>query len=151
MCPVSSFLLYLEHLHPDCDSLWARPNPKSITNIWYYNSSIGVDKLGKFMKELSVKYQLSSCYSNHSIRVTGATILTRNSYAASQIKDVTGHRSVSSLAIYQRVSDGEKMQMAQSLSDGLGHDQQNTENKPELQEQVDNQIPTLSQDLNEPT
>ena len=24
-CPVESFLLYLQHLHPKCDSLWARP------------------------------------------------------------------------------------------------------------------------------
>ena len=55
-------------------------------------------------------------YTNHSIRVTGATILTWDSYAASQIKEVTGHKSVSSLAIYQRVSDKEKFQMGQSLS-----------------------------------
>ena len=133
-CPVESFLLYLQHLHPKCDSLWARPksDPGS-DDIWYYNRAVGVDLLGKFMKELSVKYNLSRIYTNHSIRVTGASILTRSKFSASQIKEVTGHKSVSSLAIYQRVSDEEKMQMGKSLGNkslGLENSSASTRPKP---------------------
>ena len=85
------------------------------------------------MKELSVKYNLSRIYTNHSIRVTGASILTRSKFSASQIKEVTGHKSVSSLAIYQRVSDEEKMQMGKSLGNtslGLEHSSVSTRPKP---------------------
>ena len=41
-------------------------------------------------------------YTNHSIRVTGVTILTRMKFIASEIMSVTGHKSVQSLTIYQR-------------------------------------------------
>lgn len=138
-CPVSSYLKYVSHLNPKCDALWARPLPSKLTTpttgmidgdreeaneVWYCKVPIGKSMLAKFMKELSVKYKLSQVYTNHSIRVTGATILTRKSYAASQIKAVTGHRSVSSLAIYQKVSEGEKIQMGQTLGQSVGRNEE---------------------------
>ena len=131
-CPVASFVHYISHLHPDCDKLWARPKSSiSCTDpVWYCNRAVGCDKLRTFMKEISVKYGLSQIYTNHSIRVTGATILTRDSYASSQIKEVTGHKSVSSLAIYQRVSNKEKMQMGQSLCDKTLGTQPSTRDTP---------------------
>ena len=71
------------------------------------------------MKCLSINCQLSRLYTNHSIRVTGATILNQCKFSASQIMSVTGHKSVSSLAIYQRVSDQEKLDMGQALSNAM--------------------------------
>jgi hypothetical protein len=50
-----------------------------------------------------IKIYLSQIYTNHSIRATGATILGRNCSMA-QIMAVTGHKSASSVAVYQRVS-----------------------------------------------
>jgi len=83
------------------------------------------------MKDLSMKYALSRIYTNHSIRVTGATILSRKKYSCSQIKEVTGHKSVSSLAVYQRVSDEEKLQMGKSLTDKtLGTERSSTSSRP---------------------
>ena len=73
---------------------------------------------------------LSQTYTNHSIRVTGATILTRENFAASQIKAVTGHRSVTSLSIYQRVSDGEKIKMGETLGRRVGAAPPSTCSKP---------------------
>ena len=126
-CPVSSYLKYLSHLHPECESLWTRPlpttvnSPENINNkSWYSKAPIGKSTLGRFMKDLSSKYMLSQSYTNHSIRVTGATILTRENFAASQIKAVTGHRSVTSLSIYQRVSDVDKSKWAKLLEGELG-------------------------------
>ena len=118
-CPVSSFVKYTQHLHPKCDALWARPCVSPKSDIWYYNCPVGQTTLGRFMKDLSVKYNLSQIYTNHSIRVTGATILTRNKFPASAIKEITGHRSISSLAIYQRVNDEEKIEMGKSLSESV--------------------------------
>ena len=53
---------------------------------------------------------LSQIYTNHSIRATGATILGRNCSMA-HIMAVTGHKSASSVAVYQRVSSKEKQVM----------------------------------------
>ena len=120
-CPVTSFEIYIQHLSPDCPSLWQRPKEKNqiCNHIWYYKKCVGLDTLHTFMKKLSQKYQLSQLYTNHSVRVTGATILSRKKYAASQIQAVTGHKSVSSLSVYQRVSDQEKMEMGRALSENL--------------------------------
>ena len=71
------------------------------------------------MKQLSAKCGLSCVYTNHSIRVTGTTILSKSQYGSKQIMSVTGHKSVSSLAVYQRVSDAEKLNMGKSLSSAL--------------------------------
>ena len=68
------------------------------------------------MTNLSKKCDLSRVYSNHSIRATGATILSRSNFNPAQIMAVTGHKSVSSLTVYQQVSEGEKLIMGQSLS-----------------------------------
>jgi integrase len=53
-----------------------------------------------------IKIYLSQIDTNHSIRATGATILGRNCSMA-QIMAVTGHKSVSSVAVYQRASSKE--------------------------------------------
>jgi integrase len=50
-----------------------------------------------------LKIYLSQIYTNHSIRATGAIILGRNCSMA-QTMAVTGHKSASSVAVYQRVS-----------------------------------------------
>ena len=65
---------------------------------------------------LSKKCDLSQTYTNHSIRATGATILAKNSYCHSQIMAITGHKSVSSLALHQRVDDDDKFRMGKTLT-----------------------------------
>ena len=74
------------------------------------------DMLAKFMGKLSVSCGLSQSYAIHFIRATGATILTEcNNFPDAQIMSVTGHKSVSSLAIYQRTSDQKKSKWEQFL------------------------------------
>ena len=118
-CPVRSFQKLLNHLHPDCNRLWQKPREAVTSNIWFYKHPVGKDTLGRFMRDLSEEYKLSQIYTNHSIRVTGATILSQNKFAPSQIMAVTGHKSVNSLAIYQRVSDEEKVEMGETLKSVL--------------------------------
>ena len=85
---------------------------------WYYNMKQGVNTLASFMPRLSKDLKLSQIYSNHSLRVTGATILAKN-YNPHQIMAVTGHKSIQSLAVYERVSAEEKLQMGNSISASL--------------------------------
>ena len=121
LCPVRSFEKYVEKLHPKCDALWQRPKEflNSSDSEWYYNAPVGEKTLNKFMKNLSVKTGLSQVYTNHSCRTTGATILSKCGFNNAQVMSVTGHKSVSSLAQYQRVSSEEKLNMGTALSSAL--------------------------------
>ena len=61
-------------------------------------------------------------YTNHSIRATGATILGRNCSMA-QIMAVTGHKSASSVSVYQRVSSKEKQVMGDIITSSVRGEQ----------------------------
>ncbi|KAJ8311024.1 hypothetical protein KUTeg_011425 [Tegillarca granosa] len=102
------------------DMVW-RPLDSFVetSDAWYCNRAVGKDTLGKFMPELSRKCSLSQIYTNHSVRTTGVTILTKRNFSAAQIMSLTGHRSVSSLAIYHRVSDDERVQMGQAITSAI--------------------------------
>ncbi|KAK3099023.1 hypothetical protein FSP39_025339 [Pinctada imbricata] len=67
------------------------------------------------MSGLSKSVGLSKSYTNHSIRATGATILSKGMYGPAHVMAVTGHKSVQSLSVYQRLSNDEKIQMAYTL------------------------------------
>ena len=71
------------------------------------------------MSQLSQLCSLSLKYTNHSIRTTGATLLSRAMFNPAQIMAVTGHKSVSSLSVYQRVSDEEKMAMGKAIGNSV--------------------------------
>ena len=83
---------------------------------------IGSNPLSKFMGYLSKELGLSKMYTNHSIRVTATTFLGRNQFTNKQIMSVTGHRSVNSLAIYQKVSTNEKIRMGLSMNFYVNND-----------------------------
>ena len=68
------------------------------------------------MQRLSKSCGLSLISTNHSIRATGTTILSKKMYGAAQIMAVTAHKSVQSLLTYQRVDTEEKFKMGQTLT-----------------------------------
>ncbi|CAG2230190.1 unnamed protein product [Mytilus edulis] len=120
-CPVASYENYIRRLHPSNDRLWQKPLDSFSTeaDVWYCNMPLGEKKLSTFMSELSKKCKLSIVYTNHSIRATGATVLSQNMYGSAQIMAVTGHKSVQSLTTYQRVDTNEKIKMGKTISDNL--------------------------------
>ena len=124
MCPVTSFEKYLSKLHPGTDRLWqkARNSYLPEESVWFSKVPIGEKTLQKFMPHLSEVCALSKRYTNHSIRATGATILSRKNFNNAQIMSVSGHRSVSSLAVYQRVAEREKIDMGRAIGDCLNND-----------------------------
>ena len=119
-CPVASFMKYLSHLHPRNDALWQHPKKqediKDSDIIWYKPSKMGQNPLGSFMSRISHDADLSKLYTNHSIRSTGTTFLSRAKFTPKQIMSVTGHRSLNSLAMYEKVSDSEKLSMGFAMS-----------------------------------
>ena len=117
LCPVRSFHMYLEHLEPTNDYLWQIPlrNFNKDKTVWYGKQHYGKNSLAPFMKDISQKCELSTIYHNHSIRVTGITILTRQQFSNSEIMSVTGHKSVQSLTVYQHTEKKQKMEMGNVL------------------------------------
>jgi hypothetical protein len=101
--------------------LWQRPLDSFVESdsVWFCNARVGEKKLSTFLSSLSKVVGLSAIYTNHSIRATGASILSKSMYGPSQVMAVTGHKSVQSLSVYQRVSDEEKMMMGDSLTENI--------------------------------
>ena len=119
MCPVRSFENFITHLNPDCNKLWQHPLSRKLAQdeqIWYKAEPIGQSPLEKLMSRMSTKCKLSQKYTNHCIRVTGATNLARAKFNCKQIMSVTGHKSIHSLAVYQSVGSNKKMMMGMSLT-----------------------------------
>ena len=102
LCPVKSFKNYINHLHPDCISFWQQPLSKilAVSNTWYKPLPLDHNTFEKFMSNISEKCSLSQQYTNHCIRVTRVSNLSRQNYSAKQIMSVAGHKSIQSLAIY---------------------------------------------------
>ena len=132
--------------------LWQKPRDSFLSGdaIWYCNMPVGEKKLKGFMSTLSTVSGLSKSYTNHSIRATGATLLSKNMFGPAQVMAVTGHKSVQSLTVYQGVDDHEKVQMGQALAENLVPTETNqvvpsmTSNVP-LQE-ISNQLAGINPD-----
>ena len=122
MCPVKSFRTYIEHLNPDNPYMWQyaldRIDPTR-PNIWYSKRHYGKNPLATFMSDLSDKCNLSQKYTNHSIRATGITVLTNAKFSNADIMAVSGHKSLQSLAIYQKTDNKKKIQMGKKLTESV--------------------------------
>ena len=117
LCPIKSFQIYVEHLNPNNKYLWQKPLEKENMEkqmYWYGLQHLGKNTLGKFMSDVSEKCGLSMIYTNHSIRVTGITVLTRMQFSTSEIMSVSGHKSVQSLTNYQKTKSKQKISMGQA-------------------------------------
>ena len=105
-------------MHPENKFIWQQALKKvhpDKPDIWYSHKNIRKNPLASFMSELSRNYNLSQIYTNHSIRGTGCTVLTRCSFSYSEIMAISGHKSVQSLAIYQKTKENEKIKMGKAL------------------------------------
>ena len=72
--------------------LFQRPKSSGEGEIWYDNMAVGENTLGKKMKVISHQAELSTIYTNHSIRATTITILDRSGFEARHIMSVSGHK-----------------------------------------------------------
>lgn len=139
MCPVRSFEMYLSLLNLRCNSLWQRPVARcNADGECYCHEQVGHNPLSTFMSTLSKQCKLSQKYTNHDIWVTGCTILFRCNFSNKEIMAITGHKSVNSLAIYQKVSFEQKIRMGQTFNYAL--------TEPERLRQMHPSLPTGHQD-----
>lgn len=76
-CPLYSLKLYLGKLNPGCDVFFQRPKVENYIDekVWYCNSPLGKNTIGKLMNVISEKARLSRIYTNNCIRATKITTL----------------------------------------------------------------------------
>ena len=67
------------------------------------------------MKVISQQAELSTTYTNHSIKATTITILNRSGFKARHIMSVSGHRNESRIKSYNKTDENTKTNMASSL------------------------------------
>ena len=116
-CLVSSYVHYFNALSPKSDSLWTTliftPFPVNRKTTWY-NGTLGHNKLDNFVanicKDLGKDDNTNQC-----LRSMTITVLGRLDYGNKQIMSVSGHKSSTSLDMYQKVNDAEKMSMGTDL------------------------------------
>lgn len=117
-CPLHSLKIYLHKLHPKCKDLFQKPKTSNYTEngIWYSNSPLGKNTIGKLMSVISRKACLGFIYTNHCIRATAITTLRDAGVAPTDIINVTGHRSVQSIQHYSKPSGQLRKMMSNTLS-----------------------------------
>ena len=101
-CPVHSFKLYLSKLAGNSDVLFTYPKNKWVSSdgTWYTAKPMGHNAISKWMTKLSKAAGLSQIYSNHCLRATVATRLSRAGVPDREIINVTGHKNEQSLKHY---------------------------------------------------
>ena len=109
-CPVHSFEKYIQHLDPTCEHLFPYPldhvtfmrsgNKWQGRGVWYSTRPLGVNTIGDKVKVLSKKVGLSKVYTNHCVRATVVTRLSRQGVEARKIRKVTMHKNDKSLDHY---------------------------------------------------
>ena len=104
--PVQSYMTYIISLDRSKNYLWQRANRKKFPadgkGTWYGPIRMGHNPIDNFVSTLAKNCGMEDRkYTNHSLRVTAITTLTRDSFTDKQIMALTGHKSTSSLSIYQ--------------------------------------------------
>ena len=73
---------------------------------------VGENTLGKKMKVISQQAELSTIYTNHSIRAKTMSIRDRSGFEPRHIMSVSGHRNESSIKTYSKTDANTKTNMA---------------------------------------
>ena len=119
MCPVLSYTTYISALSPESDKLFQQPKYKEFKankKVWYGPGPVGQNTLDSFITKICENMNMKDKgYTNHSLRVSAITNLTRNNFSNKQIMAISGHKSIESLAIYQKVNTKEKLEMILTL------------------------------------
>ena len=118
-CPVFLLDKYIKKLPAKVDFFYCKPFPSvpaEPEKPWYYNIPVGRNTLSKMVQEMCAEAGISGKKTNHSLRVTGATSLFEAGVPEKLIQQRTGHRSLESLRMYERVSDNQEMVVSKILS-----------------------------------
>ena len=120
-CPIEYFKLF-QSKRPASMKMPESPfylainyNRRSESAMWYKKSPMGADRISHIMSRMAKKAGLVGKFSNHSVRRTMCSQLIRSGFHPNLVSQLSGHRSVSSLARYATASIEQQRQMCQIL------------------------------------
>lgn len=87
------------------------------TALWYKSQPIGVNKLGKMMKEMAFKSGLIGKKTNHSLRKTACTKLLHANVAPTLGTQFSGHKNLASFSNYATASFKQQKEISHILQD----------------------------------
>lgn len=115
---------------------YLRPLVKPTTSVWYSKQVVGKDKLGKIMKEMAEQGNLEGRKVNHSGRKTFATTLIQNGNPVTEVAQLGGWKSISSLTHYAVPSAEQQERASSTISNILvppcNDMESNAAEKPEM-------------------
>jgi hypothetical protein len=119
-CPILLVKKYLSLLNSENKYLWQRAlaRPDLLSQPSYTSHKVGVNTVNGFMKKVCLTLKLGSVYTNHSVRATSLTVL-GSGFQDTEIAHFSGHRSLSALGIYKRVSKSKQQEMSQCLHERI--------------------------------
>jgi hypothetical protein len=104
-CVVQMLDFYYSKLPPEPKAFYLRPLTKiEQGKPWYANVPVGINNLRMFMSRMSEKGELSTKYTNHSLRATSASRLFSCNVPEKLIQEKTGHRSWAGLRSYEHTT-----------------------------------------------
>ncbi|KAJ3641890.1 hypothetical protein Zmor_028360 [Zophobas morio] len=113
LCPVRLYhlLMMKRGNNINTDRMFLTPNPfwNKIQNaVWYKNSPVGVNEIGKWVKSLVIVTGLDikrRKISNHSVRSSAVSALAKTGVEEQQLMKITGHQNVNSIKPYLQLDD----------------------------------------------
>ena len=120
----SALEFFLTKLNPECNALfqYQKRNWRPSDQVWYENSTLGVNKLPTTMKEISKEASLSRIYIYHSVRPTDIALWAGSSDRV--IMAISSHRSEASLRSYhQQPSVNQLRKCSEVLTVALSEDE----------------------------
>ncbi|KAJ3646848.1 hypothetical protein Zmor_024416 [Zophobas morio] len=113
LCPVRLYhlLMMKRRNNINTDRMFLTPNPfwNKIQNaVWYKNSPVGVNEIGKWVKSLAIVTGLDikrRKISNHSVRSSAVSALAKAGVEEQQLMKITGHQNVNSIKPYLQLDD----------------------------------------------
>ena len=98
----SLMLTFLSKINDNCSAFFQYPaiNFSSSKTTWFLKCPLGINKLNSIMKEISKAANLSKLYTNYCVQATTITVLSNGSVVNRHIMAISGHRSETSLQLY---------------------------------------------------
>lgn len=121
-CPVKMLRLYIskrpEDLRNDPSSrFYLRPLTTTTSDIWYSHQPVGKNKLGLMMKNLATQAEIMGRKVNHSTRKTFASALLQSDRPNTEVAQLGGWKSVSTLTHYNVPSLKQQSNASKILSE----------------------------------
>ena len=106
-CPVKKYIQKRPPQMCKIDSpfyLAVNYDPSSTNEFWYKQQRMGKDRISSIMKRMGNTAEISGGKTNHSVRKTMVTALTKHNVPETQIIQLTGHKHLQSLNAYKKAS-----------------------------------------------